>query len=151
MSHANSAWGDSVSPFSLLQPSSSSIFFWDEKSSSANVSSLVGTATSSITKTVHLSYIEGAQVHNGPIGTNNSGGIGWREQNTTAKYFRGFALTKSSTSGTGAFYAPNGDDMCISFGRSHTHIKDGVVGSVTATLSTPEKSHALVLALGGTP
>ena len=151
MSHTNTGWGEGVSPFSLLQPSASTVFFWDKRSASANVASIVGGTTTSTTKTIHPSYVEGAQVHGGPVGVSNSGGIGWREQSTTEKYFRGFALTKSSTSGLGSFYAPNGDDMCISFGRSHTHIKDGVIGSTTPTLSIPEKSHALVIALGGTP
>jgi hypothetical protein len=151
MSHTNSVWGEGVlSPFAILQPSSSSIFFWDERSASANINSLVATTSSSTTKTIHASYVEGAQVHGGPVGASNSGGVGWREQSTTEKYFRGWALTKSSTSGLGSFHAPNGDDICISFGKSHTHIKDGYF-STMPTSCVPEKCHALVIAIGGTP
>jgi hypothetical protein len=150
MSYGNNWGGELSSPFALLSPSSSSIFFWNQKSESINVKSVVGTTTTSTTETLQVSYIEGAQVHGGPVGSSNSGGIAWREQGTTEKYFRGFALTKSSTSGLGSFYAPNGDDICISFGRSHQHIKEPY-GSVTPTICIPEKCHALVIALGVAP
>jgi hypothetical protein len=151
MSHINNVWvEEDLSPFAILQPSSSSIFFWDERSASANINSLVATASSSTTKTIHASYVEGAQVHGGPGGSFHRGGVGWWEQNTPTKYFRGWALTKSSSSGLGAYYAPNGDDICISFGKSHTHIKDGYIGTIP-TSCVPEKCHALVIAIGGTP
>ena len=132
---------ESETPFAILSPSSSSVVFFDQSTKCSSVTS------PSPFRLIAEGYVEAALVHSRTPGTNNSGAAGFAETSHNVSYMRGVLINKSSTAGLGAYDAPNGDDLAISFGTSHAWQVTGYIGSWSLTASEPTKSHATLVML----
>lgn len=132
---------ESHTPFAILSPSSSGVVFFDQSTPCSSVTSESPLRTSS------ESYVEAALVHASTPGTSNSGAAGFKETSHDVSYMRGVVINKSSTAGLGAYDAPNGDDLAISFGTSHAWQISGYIGSWSLSASDPAKSHAVLVML----
>lgn len=132
---------ESQTPFAILSPSSSGVVFFDE---ATPCSSIVSQAPLTL---VNEGYVEAALVHGSTAGTSNSGAAGFKETSHDVPYMRGVLINKSGSSGLGAYDAPNGDDLALSWGTSHAWAVSGYIGAWSLSSSTPEKSHAVLMML----
>jgi hypothetical protein len=124
-------------PFALLTPSTSGVLFFDESTACSSVK------TSSPLQLTTEGYCEAAFVH---ANTSTTGFYGYGETSHTSDYMRATVVNKSSRAGEGAFNAPKGDDLCLSFSTSHAWAVTGYL-AFTPTISDTAKSHALLIML----
>ena len=124
-------------PFALLTPSTSGVLFFNESTACSSIK------TSSPLQLTSEGYCEAALVH---ANTSTTGFYGYGETSHTSDYMRASVINKSSTAGTGAWNAPKGDDLCLSFSTSHTWALTGSV-VFSPTSSDTAKSHALLIML----
>lgn len=135
--------GVSSNPFTLLSNQSASYRFWDSSTQQPSLISITPQASTTSTKFNCETYVEGAWVSD----QNSLGArVGFNETSHTAKYFRGFHMWLYSDSNAGAFNAPNGDDICLSFSRTHNHAVSGSSISLTLNPDT-DRSHAVCINL----
>lgn len=132
---------ESQTPFAILSPSSSGVVFFDSATLCSSITSTDPMRTSS------ESYVEAALVHASTPGATDSGAAGFKETSHDVSYMRGVVINKSSRSGQGAFDAPHGDDLAISFGTSHAWQISGYIGSWSVNASDTAKSHAVLVML----
>lgn len=131
----------SPTPFAILTPSASSVIFYDESTESANIKKINSTSL----KLAGTGYCEASLVHGQ---STQLGTAGWEEDSWAVGYMRGFLMNKGSSSGSGAFSRPNGDDLALSIGTEHSWSISGT-SSFTVTSSDPAKSHATLIMIGG--
>lgn len=124
-------------PFAILTPSASNVLFFNQSSPCS------GVIKASPLSLKSESYCEAAYVH---ANYQSSGFFGYTETSHNVDYMRGSVINKSSTAGIGAWNAPKGDDLALSFGNSHAWAISGSV-SFSPTTSDTAKSHALLIML----
>lgn len=128
---------DQETPFVLLTPSASNVLFFDQHTSCTSIKK------SSPLTLVSESYCEAAYVH---ANYQSSGFFGYAESSHNVDYMRAQVINKSSSSGIGAWNAPKGDDLALSFGNSHAWSITGTE-SFSPSTSDVDKSHAVLIVL----